>query len=57
MSAEEILDELYSASRFHECHGCDFSDEDVQNVLENIACGMSFDDAIEDVLTNIDNVL
>ena len=55
---DKILDDLYAESRYYDCYGCEFTEEDVDYVLklqrEN---GERYDDAINMTLQGIDTAL
>ena len=53
----EIFDALDSNSRFYDCYGCEFTDEDVAYVRRLLSSGMDFDTAIANVLNEIDDCL
>ena len=53
----KILDDLYAESKFFDCHGCEFTEEDVDYVLKLQNEGHTYNDAISTCLNGIDEVL
>ena len=55
---DKILDDLYAESRYFDCHGCEFTEEDVDYVIElqEKKC-YSYNDAISTCLNMIDDSL
>ena len=57
MTRKEIKNTLEYEKKFYDLEGVEISEEDIDNVEENIEDGMSEEDAIADVLLNISATL
>lgn len=54
----KILDDLYADSRYFECYGCEFTEEDVDYVIRlQEEKGYTYKDAVSTCLNGIDESL